>query len=107
MYSGYWKVVAEEEARERLEFFVPDRKQQWKLMPMRDLNAAPTFVAMMMKLQMEWDTLAKGRGLKNVASKITVDGVLLYGCTADHILAYFRTFLDFLKHHRTTLKLKR
>ena len=59
MYSGYWKVVAEEEARKRMAFFIPDGKRRWKVMHMGDLNSAPTSVAMMMKLQMEWDTLAK------------------------------------------------
>ena len=47
-----------------LELFTPYRKRQWKVMPMGALNAAPIFVAMMMKLQMEWDTLSKERGLK-------------------------------------------
>ena len=47
------------------------------------LNAASIFVAMMMKLQMEWDTLATERVLKNVAPKIIVDDVLLYGRTAE------------------------
>ena len=59
MYSGYWKVVAEEEARERLALFAPDGKRKCKVMPMGDLNSAPTFVEMVMKLQMKWDTLAK------------------------------------------------
>ena len=36
-------------------------------MPMGDLNKAPTFVAMIMNLRMEWDAIAKERGLKNVA----------------------------------------
>ena len=40
-------------------FSTPDIKRRWKVMPMGDLNAAPTFVEMTMKLQMEWDTLAK------------------------------------------------
>ena len=40
-------------------------------------------------------------------SKIIVDDVLLYGRTADQLLAYFRTVLDVLKHHHTTLKLKK
>ena len=61
----------------------------------------------MMKLQMKWETLSKERGLKNVASKIIVDDVLLYGRTAEQIIGYFRTVLDVLKHHRTTLKLKK
>ena len=50
MDIGYWKVVAEEEARERLAFFTPDRNRQWKVMPMGALNAAPKFVATIMKL---------------------------------------------------------
>ena len=74
---------------------------------MGELNVAPKFVAMMTKLQMEWDTLSKERGLKNVASKIIVDDVLLYGRTAKHLLAYFRTVLYVLKHHRAILKLKK
>ena len=56
---------------------------------------------------MEWDTLAKEHVLKNVASKIIVDDVLLYGRTSRQILDYFRTVLDVLKHHRATLKLKK
>ena len=76
-------------------------------MPIRALNSAPIFVAMMMKLDMEWDTLAKERGLKNILSKIIVDDVLLYGRPAEHILACFSTFLDVVKHHYDTLKLKR
>ena len=46
----YWQVVAEEESHERLSLFTPDGKWQWKVMPMGDLNAAPTYVATMMKL---------------------------------------------------------
>ena len=71
------------------------------------LNSDPTFVAIMMKIQTEWYTLIKERGFKNVASKFIVDDVLMYGCTSEKILAYFKTILDILKHHRTTLKLKR
>ena len=58
MDNGYCQVVAEEEACERLAFFTPDGKRRWKVMPMGDLNADTTFLAMMTKLQMEWDTLA-------------------------------------------------
>ena len=76
-------------------------------MHMGDLNTAPTFVAMIMKLKIEWDTLSKGRGLKNVASEIIVDDVLLYGRTSDKLLAYFIIFLDVLKHYRATLKMKK
>ena len=45
--------------------------------------------------------------MKNVASKIIVDDVLLHGRTDDKIISYFRTFLDVLKHHCATLKLKK
>ena len=62
--SGYWQVVTDEKEREILELFVPDRKRQRKVIPTGELNPAPIFVAMMMKLQMEWDTLSKERGIK-------------------------------------------
>ena len=75
-------------------------------MAMGDLNTSPTFVAMTMKLQIEWYTLDKECVEKNVASKIIVDDVLLYGRTVDQILAYFRKVLYLLKHHRATLKPK-
>ena len=106
MYSGYWKVVVEEEVHRRLEFFTLYGNWWWKVIPMEALDAAPTFVAMMTNLQMGWDKLAKERGLKSFASKIIVDDVLLYGRTADMILDYFITVLYILKHHRATLKLK-
>ena len=57
--SGYWKVVAEEEARKILSFFTRYGNQRGKLIPMWALNVAPTFVVMVMKLKMEWYTLAK------------------------------------------------
>ena len=44
--------MAEEEALKRLEFFIPDGRRQWKVIHMGSLNAAPKFVAMMMKLKM-------------------------------------------------------
>ena len=75
-------------------------------MPTGALNADPTFVVLIMNLQMDWDTLAKERGLKIFASKIIVDDLLLCGSTAEQILAYFITVMDVLKHHRATLKLK-
>ena len=75
-------------------------------MPMGPLKEAPTFAAMMMKLQMGWDTLSKEHGLENVASKIIVDDVLLYGRTVSNILAYFRTVLNILKHPCTKLRMK-
>ena len=99
--------MSEEEARERLALFAPDGKRRWKLMPVWALNEAPTFVEMTMKLKIEWATLAKERGLKFFASKIIVDGVLLYGRTSGQLLAYFRTVIDPLKHHLTALKLIR
>ena len=39
--------------------------------------------------------------------QIIFGGVLLYGCTVKHILAYFRIVLGVLKHHYATLKLKK
>ena len=59
MDSAYWQVVAEDEARKILAFFTPDVNRRWKVMPMGDLNADPTFLAIMMKLHMERDKLAK------------------------------------------------
>ena len=64
MYSGYFQVVVEEDARKILASFTPDRKRRWKLMPMGVLNVAPMFVEIMVKLQMEWVILYKDRGLK-------------------------------------------
>ena len=52
---------------EILTLFTPYINQQWKVMPMGDLNAAPTFVLNVMKLQMKWDTLDNKRGLKSFA----------------------------------------
>ena len=74
-------------------------------MTIGELNTASTFVAILMKLQMEWDTLAMERGLKNIASKITVEYMLLFGSTANQLLAYFGTVLDVLKHDCTTIKM--
>ena len=64
MYSGYWQVLTGNKAPEIMEFFTPDGKQQCKVMPIGDLNAAPSFVGIIMKLKMEWETLAKERSLK-------------------------------------------
>ena len=64
MDSGYLWSVAEEEACERLSLLIPEVNRWWKVMPMGDLNSASTYVAMMKKLQMEWYTLSKERGLK-------------------------------------------
>ena len=38
-------------------------------MPTGEFNAATKFVAMTSKLQNDWDTLSKERGMKNLASK--------------------------------------
>ena len=97
MDSVYWKVLEEEEAREILDLFTPDGKRRWKVMPMGDLNADQIFVAMTTKLKMEWDTLSKQQSLKNISSKII----------SEQLLAFFRTVLEILKHHRATLKLKK
>ena len=51
MYSVYWQVVSEEEAQERLAFFTPDGNIHWKYMHIGTLNSDPTFVAMVMNLQ--------------------------------------------------------
>ena len=75
-------------------------------MHMGDLNADPNFLSIMVKLQLELDTISKEIGLKNFASKITVYDVLLYRRTAKQILRYFRTIQGVLKHHHATLKLK-
>ena len=48
-----------------------------------------------------------GTWFENVASKIIVDDVLLYGRTSGKLLVYFRTVFDVLKHHHTNLKLKK
>ena len=52
MDSGYLKVVIEEEVSKIMAFFTPDGKQRREVIPMGDLNAAPTFVAITMKLEM-------------------------------------------------------
>ena len=49
--------------------FTPDGKRRCKVILTGALNTAPKIVAMMMKIKTEWNTLAKERGLKNVASK--------------------------------------
>ena len=67
MYSGYWKVVVEEEAHERLPLFTLGGKRRREVMPMGVLNVGPKFVSIPMKLQMERDTLVKESGLKNTA----------------------------------------
>ena len=73
---------------------------------MGTLNEAWKVLAMMMKLQIEWKTLAKERRLNIFCIEIIVDDVLLYGRTTEQLLAYFRAVMYVLKHHRNTLKLK-
>ena len=92
--SGHWQVLAEDKAHARLALLTFDGKRRWKVMPIVDLNAAPKFSAMMMKLKIERDTLSKEHGLKKVGLKIIVDDVLLYGFTSGKLLASFRTILD-------------
>ena len=70
IYSGYWQVVEEEKAHEILELFTLDGKQKWKAMPTWDLHAAPTFVAMIMKLQMECGTLDRELSLNILNQKL-------------------------------------
>jgi hypothetical protein len=107
MDSGYWQVIAEKEARERLAFFTPLGKKHWKVMPMGALNSAATFVAMMTKLKIKWDYLAQQRGITGAGSKVIVDDVLLYGDSVKSLLAYFRCFLEVLQEHRATINLKK
>ena len=52
--SGYWQIMTEEEAIERLAIFVTYENQWCNLIPMVELNAYPLFVSMMEKLQNEW-----------------------------------------------------
>ena len=73
-------------------------------MPMGALNEFPTFVAMMMKLKIEWDTTAKERGLKICIKNYFYD-MLIYGRTSEQLLVYLRTVMDVLKHHPATIKL--
>ena len=76
--------------------FAPDGNLRWKVMPMPPLNETPRFLAMMIKLQMEWDKLAKERGIKHDASKIIIDDVLLYGRKSKQLIKYSKTALDVL-----------
>ena len=60
-----------------------------------------------MKLQTEYDTLAKECGLKIFTSKMIFNDVSLYGLTAVQHLAYLRTIQYLLKDLWATLKVKR
>ena len=62
--------MVDEEAHKRLSLFPPFRNRQWKVMPMGALNSDSKFEAMMMKLKMEWETLARERGLKMLYQKL-------------------------------------
>ena len=66
-------------------------------MPMGELNAYPTFLTTSENMQKEWDTLDKESDLENIASKIIVDNVFLYGHIEEIIMAYFITVLYILK----------
>ena len=61
--------MVEEEAHERLTFFTPHGNWRWRVIPMGSLNAVPAFVAMTVKLKMEWATLYKERRLKMLHQK--------------------------------------
>ena len=61
---GYLLLLSEEEAQERMALFVPDEKYRCKVVHLSSLNVSPIFVAMMMNLQKEWDTLPNYRKLK-------------------------------------------
>ena len=74
-------------------------------MLMGAINAAPIFLAMIMKLKMEWCTLSEERGLKIFASKIIVVALLPYERTSKKILVDLKTVLVVLKHHYATLNL--
>ena len=66
-------------------------------MPMGELNAYPKFLTTSENMQKEWDTLDKESDLENIASKIIVDNVFLYGHIEEIIMAYFITVLYILK----------
>ena len=53
-----------------MEIFIPNGKLWWNVIPIGALSSDPTFVAIMVYLQILWDTLAKYHKMKNVASKI-------------------------------------
>ena len=46
--------MAYKEAQACLDFFIPDVKNHWKVIPMGDLNPSQTFVATMIKIQDKW-----------------------------------------------------
>ncbi len=107
MDSGYWQVSADKDAREKLAFFTPDGKLHFTVMPMGALNGAAVFVAMMAKMQKEWDELARSRGITHCASKVIIDDVLIHGREAEMLLRYFRAVVDTLKHYRASIKLRK
>ena len=107
MDSGYRQVIAKEAAHERLAFFTLTGKKHWKVMPMGALNSAAIFVAMMTKLKAKWDQLAQERRITGAGLKVIVDDILLYGDTAESLLAYFRCFLEILQEHQATINLKK
>ena len=51
MFNGFWQLVAAEDAKPKIAFFVPGGMRTWNVMPMGLLNAHAVFVAMMAKLK--------------------------------------------------------
>jgi hypothetical protein len=82
-----------------LDFFTPDGKKRWKVMPMGAFVSASTFMAMMMELQKQWEDLAADRGIGGCGSKVTIDDVLSMAATRDkdQLLRYFEAVFDILK----------
>lgn len=68
---------------------MPDGKKRWKVMSMGALSSAAMLIAMMSKLQQQWDALAKERGVIGIGSKVIVDNTLLHGRAANQLLKRF------------------
>ena len=45
--------------------------------------------------------------MENSSSKTIVDDLSLYGRTEEKLIEYFRTVLELMKHHHTTIKIKK
>jgi hypothetical protein len=105
--SGYWQVVVEKEAREKLAFFTPGGKKRRKVMPMGMLNSTPVFVAMMLELQGKWNRLTEQCAIKDCGSSVIVDDVLVFGRTKDEYLRYFKCILEVLMHYQATINLRK
>jgi len=106
---GYWQVPVEQRSRPKLAFFTPEEKLHWKKMPMGAENSAPVFAAMMVVMQREWDAKAAKRKppIKDCASEVIINDIMLHGLTAAMLLLYFRCVLEVLMHYRATIKLKK